>query len=221
VIDEPLQLGWSVGFSNRQSTPNLHPHALEAAECAEWARWVERVAAERTLGIEIAIRRTIRAATERNDPLDALIDSVIAWENLVGSSQGEPTLRISAALAWLLGQSRAERDAIQGEIKKLYGLRSKIVHGADAPRAEIAAERSGRARDLTRMHGQGPSRPRPVEVAARRHSRLRPKLVFRAWLDRNGEFSPGAAAGEVSDGVCGVLERVDGVERGLDGAAFE
>jgi hypothetical protein len=60
---------------------------------------------------------------------DRLVDSVIVWENLFGTVEGEPRLRISAALAWLLTGDPIDREARQLELKRLYDYRSKIVHG--------------------------------------------------------------------------------------------
>ena len=54
---------------------------------------------------------------------------MIAWENLFGTSEGEPRLRITAAMAWLLEQDPTSREALQGALKKLYDDRSSIVHG--------------------------------------------------------------------------------------------
>jgi hypothetical protein len=60
-----------------------------------------RVDAGRTPKTNIAVRRTLQAAGERTDPSDALIDCVVAWDNLVGSSAGESTFGVSSALGWL------------------------------------------------------------------------------------------------------------------------
>jgi hypothetical protein len=82
----------------------------------------------------------------RAEPADRLVDSVIAWENLFGTSEGEPRLRISAAMAWLLaGDAATRREALQLEIKGIYDARSKIVHGAaasDDPRLPDEASRA-------------------------------------------------------------------------------
>jgi hypothetical protein len=50
-------------------------------------------------------------------------------ENLVGSRDGEPTLRVTAALAWLLEDDPGNRRTRQTALKKLYNLRSDVVHG--------------------------------------------------------------------------------------------
>ena len=61
---------------------------------------------------------------------DRLVDAVIVWENLFGTSEGEPTLRISASLAWLLADDPVRREELQRKLRSLYRERSRIVHGA-------------------------------------------------------------------------------------------
>jgi hypothetical protein len=137
VLD-PLAQGVGLGWNDTRRTPNLVPHQLTRAITHDWAQWITDVDAGRVPTVEVAIRRTIRSAAERSDPSDALVDAVIAWENLVGSREGEPTLRISAALAWLLEDDAASRRSRQTAVKKLYQLRSDVVHGnrpLDGPEA--------------------------------------------------------------------------------------
>jgi hypothetical protein len=129
VFLDPIGFGGGTSWTDPRQLPSLRPSELGRKEAQAWEGWTARVDAHRVPGIEIALKRTLSAAAERGDPSDALIDAVIAWENLVGSSEGEPTLRVSAALAWLLGANGDERRDLRRRISKLYGLRSKIVHG--------------------------------------------------------------------------------------------
>lgn len=128
-ILDPLAQGSGVSWSDTRRTPNLTPHQLSPEDVSDWASWITDVDRRRVPGIEVAVRRTIRAAMERADPADALVDAVIAWENLVGSRDGEPTLRVTAALAWLLEAEPEARRSRQIALKKLYTLRSDVVHG--------------------------------------------------------------------------------------------
>ena len=112
VLD-PLAEG-GIGWSDTRRIPNLVPHQLTDAELSDWVEWIVDVDARRVTSVEVAIRRTIRAAIERADPSDALVDAVIAWENIVGSREGEPTLRVSAALAWLLEPNGGKRGHGRG-----------------------------------------------------------------------------------------------------------
>ncbi|MFC5266611.1 hypothetical protein ACFPJ1_31225 [Kribbella qitaiheensis] len=59
-----------------------------------------------------------------------MIDSVIAWENIFGTSEGEPTFRVTACLAKLMRESISERRALRKELAEIYRLRSGVVHGS-------------------------------------------------------------------------------------------
>jgi hypothetical protein len=92
--------------------------------------------------LETPTRRITLALTSRHDAADALVDAVIAWESLfAGSEQGELVFRISASMACLLEDLRERRPQLQREIKKIYGDRSKIVHGAPNPPAAVVESR--------------------------------------------------------------------------------
>jgi Apea-like HEPN len=82
----------------------------------------------RTPQTNVSIRRILRAVSERKEPEDTLIDAVIVWENLFGSSQ-ETTLRVTMSVAWMLGTDGNNRSALCTELKKVYQQRSDIVHG--------------------------------------------------------------------------------------------
>lgn len=97
----------------------------------------------------MAVRRVISASATRVDQIDALVDLVIAWENLFGSRQGEPTLRISAALGWLLGTTSEEREHYRARVAKTYALRSDIVHGNRIVAPQEASEMLVEARAIT------------------------------------------------------------------------
>jgi hypothetical protein len=145
---DPLSQATSVGWNDTRRTPHLVPYQLVGEQVTEWAKWITEVDTRRVASVEVAIRRTIRAAVERSDPSDALVDAVIAWENLVGSREGEPTLRVSAALAWLLEEDASLRRARQKVIKDLYALRSDVVHGNRPLGPEEAWKASREARGI-------------------------------------------------------------------------
>jgi hypothetical protein len=141
VQADPLNQGSSISWRDPKRMPtNLMPRALTVEQARSWETWIAEVDAKRTPSIDVAISRTLRAATERQDQADALLDAVIAWENLVGSKQGEPTLRISTSLAWLLEVDATSRGKTRDRIKKLYDLRSDVVHGKKVSVQKIAEE---------------------------------------------------------------------------------
>ncbi|GAA1545106.1 HEPN domain-containing protein [Nocardioides humi] len=80
--------------------------------------------------LDIALTRIIRASSERRDPVDVLIDAVVAWENMFGSKT-ETTFKVCAAISWLLEpDDRTKRLAMFNKAKTIYDARSDVVHGA-------------------------------------------------------------------------------------------
>ncbi|GAA0597961.1 hypothetical protein GCM10009534_35400 [Kribbella sandramycini] len=134
-----LAQGWNINVFDTRNSYKLKPQRLEADQAEEWIKWVDLIRrVEARKRIQIALRRFLLALTERKTPEDVLIDSVIVWENLFGAN-GETSLRVSGALAWLLGSDAADRKTLRSEFNAIYGLRSKIVHGsADMKPSEIA-----------------------------------------------------------------------------------
>jgi hypothetical protein len=127
---DPLAIGArGTSWSDPRRLPPITPVALSEVEVDSWAHWTALVDEAPAQGIEVALRRTLLAAAERADAVDALVDAVIAWENLFGSRSGEPPLRISSSMAWLLGDSAAGRAEVRKEVGRLYALRSDVVHG--------------------------------------------------------------------------------------------
>jgi hypothetical protein len=99
----------------------------------EWSRIVSR---EHRASIDISARRLVSAVSHRGDYADSLIDAVMVWENLLGTSS-EVTYRVTAALAKLLAASSAERQALRKELAKIYSVRSRLVHGASIEQEEL------------------------------------------------------------------------------------
>jgi hypothetical protein len=129
--DDPFNIGWSVSWNDRSAGIWLQPTQLTEAEADAWREWYERLRSPHVAKIELALTRILRACGERHDLADILVDAVIAWENLFGTSEGEPTFRITTSLAILLRNSQEERVALRKRLTRIYTLRSKIVHGSD------------------------------------------------------------------------------------------
>lgn len=117
------------GWRDTKRLTNLMPRQLTEEQAENWKVWAQRIRKHRSPSIAVAVRRMLQAFSERYNAEDVLVDAVIVWENLFGASQ-ETTLRISTALAWLLGEDAESRATLQKRYKELYGLRSNIVHGS-------------------------------------------------------------------------------------------
>jgi hypothetical protein len=118
----------STGFSSPQIATWPRPTIDVSDRVQEFERWAHAIHMRHTANVDIAARRIVSAISHRLDLSDALIDSVMAWENLVGTSL-ETTFRVTAALAKLLVQDPSERSAFRGQLSEIYGIRSRVVHG--------------------------------------------------------------------------------------------
>lgn len=147
MVFDPLSWGPLQSWNDPRHGPSIAPRLLARTDDVE--RWTAAIHEHRRPSIDVAIRRTISASTHRMDQVDALVDLVIAWENLFGSRKGEPTLRISASLAWLLGSDPESREVVRAQVVKIYALRSDIVHGNREVKPAEAAASLQDARRLT------------------------------------------------------------------------
>ena len=124
-------------------------------------RWCALLARQHHEKLDIAVRSTISALTFRQDRGDALIDAVIAWENLFGTSS-ETSFRVTAALAWLLESDPAQRKGLQQQLKnKIYNKRSRLVHGAHLNATELDKAATDAIdvglKSLAALHARAPS----------------------------------------------------------------
>jgi hypothetical protein len=121
----PVRLGWSES-TDRKIDP------LSAEQQAALGEWCQRVDDHYEPSIAIAERRVLSAISERPySDEDALIDAVIAWENLFGhGSNVEMTFRVTTALGILLEGNPAKRSEMAAELRKIYGDRSTVAHGS-------------------------------------------------------------------------------------------
>ncbi|WP_143675182.1 HEPN domain-containing protein [Streptomyces sp. JV178] len=126
----------SISWSDPRQGPGFMPVQLTSADVESWIKWFGCLSARRVDRIELALSRILRAVAERRDMSDVLIDSVIAWENLFGTKEGEPTFRVTMCLAKLLKDSFEDRKAFKARLGKIYSLRSKIVHGSGNPKLD-------------------------------------------------------------------------------------
>ncbi|MBB4930381.1 hypothetical protein F4561_001201 [Lipingzhangella halophila] len=80
--------------------------------------------------LNIAARRLLSAVSTRFDATDALIDAVVAWENMFGDPQ-EATLRVTGAMAKILEpNSFDDRKKLKSRLSRIYSTRSDLIHGS-------------------------------------------------------------------------------------------
>ena len=139
----PLSDGTSSVFTAHLRFPQPHARPLDAARATTLTEWCQRLAdlpPAMRRNIDIAERRIIEAAAEHADPGDALVDAVMAWENLFGSTP-ETAFKVTSALALLIEPTPANRSGLVRKLKKAYTRRSKYVHGQAVKQNELIAAR--------------------------------------------------------------------------------
>jgi hypothetical protein len=130
----PFQFGFNYSYSLAPPMPRKEVDFSDRiSELEEWARLVKNGHAA---SVDIAARRLVSAVAHRLDRSDSLIDAMMVWENLVGTSQ-EVTFRVSAALSKLLEKDPNKRRALRKTFSDVYGIRSKLVHGATVNSVDI------------------------------------------------------------------------------------
>lgn len=130
--------GWN--WDIKRAT-GLMPTQLTSGEVDSWSEWASKITKHRIPGIGVAIRRMLASVAERRTAEDVMVDAVIVWENLFGAKT-ETALRVTSSLAWLVGTSAEDRMTRQSNYKKIYGLRSDVVHGAAKVNQTVIEEKS-------------------------------------------------------------------------------
>ncbi len=143
----PVRKGFIYSFSLQppaflvKSTGGLDVESFE-----EWARIVGDCHCPT---VDISARRLVSAVAHRFDPIDALVDAVMVWENLLGTAD-EVTFRVTAAIAKALERDFPKRKALRTELGKIYRSRSAIVHG-DSVKLDTVYRHAARAIDIAIM----------------------------------------------------------------------
>jgi hypothetical protein len=82
-------------------------------------------------------KRRFSSALTRSNPIDQLIDLTVSLESLFAPTPGEITVRLSNRMATLLAKNDSQREDYWIFVKKVYNLRSGIVHGDGLRNTEI------------------------------------------------------------------------------------
>jgi hypothetical protein len=131
-----LPFGYGLGYTFPVLPPRVRPPVdmgNSVSQLEEWSRTVDSV---HVPSVDVAARRIVSASGQRMDTADALIDAVMVWENLVGTST-ETTFRVTASIAKALEPDKTKRRALQKTLKQIYDIRSRVVHGVAVDQAAI------------------------------------------------------------------------------------
>ncbi|MGW7070657.1 hypothetical protein ACWGII_03005 [Streptomyces sp. NPDC054855] len=138
-------LSWSDGRVQTSATKI----ELDASKVDDVSGWVSSVIDRHPRSLRVAMRRILSAASSRTDPVDSLVDAVLAWENMFSDSP-ETSLRVCGSLSLLLEPvDRSKRKVLVKELTEIYGTRSSILHGsAKEPALETVVKHGDRALEV-------------------------------------------------------------------------
>lgn len=77
--------------------------------------------------INVPLKRLKYAIFERSHAEDAIVDAIISWEGMF-SEAFETSFKVTGSISKYLATTK-ERESFLSRLKKLYGLRSDLVHG--------------------------------------------------------------------------------------------
>jgi hypothetical protein len=124
---DPLLPSRSLHLHYRRRGPDCPKVVVDANAL----RRTEMLFAIKDAATRIAIERLCAALETSRSWGDSLIDAVIAWEALSGNCQGAVATMVSAVMAHLVSDA-PDRKQVRAEIRKLYSMRSGVVHGGKA-----------------------------------------------------------------------------------------
>lgn len=105
----------------------LYPEVLDGEDLNRLSQWIEKISDIDDSKIEIAKRRLRSALLEKYNPEDSFIDCIIGLESLFGQ-RSEIGFTLATCISKLLYDDIACRGDKFDEIKKLYNMRSNIIH---------------------------------------------------------------------------------------------
>lgn len=137
-LSDPLGSPIDVYFPTPEGSLLNAQRLLSEEEVSSWEYWTEQVSSRYSDAIQIPVQKTIDAASPFRQASDKLIDAVVVWESLFGG-KGEISFKISLSIAWTLhpkANEEEERNDLYREVKGIYSIRSKVVHGTPLKASE-------------------------------------------------------------------------------------
>ncbi|WP_413450481.1 hypothetical protein AA0Y32_07440 [Georgenia phoenicis] len=132
---------WTASAFNVASplTPSEHsPHtggvsqwqsqlrSTSSADFGDVERWHQLIS-QTPAALEVSRRRVVSALASRSDPLDALVDAVVAWESIFS---GAPETQMRTVLpSCKLLSTEDDSAKLLTSMKRVYRMRSDLVHG--------------------------------------------------------------------------------------------
>ncbi|MGE6239189.1 hypothetical protein ACLHZX_19380, partial [Aeromonas media] len=116
-----------LGNYSISSTPPSKYLTVNKDNIEQIKNWFKQFSDVNLEHINIPLQRLKNAIFERSHPEDAIVDAIIAWEGMF-SEAFETSFKVTASMAKYLAEP-ADRDEFHQRLRKLYALRSDIVHG--------------------------------------------------------------------------------------------
>lgn len=134
LLHPVITLGIGTGLVNSNDFP-FNPYKIDKAEFDDfmnlWSK-LNKIKFESFKEFSIALRR-LGYAMDRNRYDDKLVDLVISFESILlkQSEMSELYYRMSVRLSKLLEKDYKKRLELKNDMREIYNLRSRIVHGSD------------------------------------------------------------------------------------------
>jgi len=103
---------------------------IDGERMSELVRWYDVLRDRNLSKVHTPLKRLRYAIFERRNPEDAIVDAIIAWEGMF-SEAFETTFKVTGSMAKFL-RSGKDREVLFTRLKKLYQLRSELVHGGSS-----------------------------------------------------------------------------------------
>jgi hypothetical protein len=125
-----IEIGFPLVYTGTGSTNDKYPRnyilidEMIKTKIIDWYGVLHNKDLER---VQSPLKRLQYAIFERNNPEDSIVDAIIAWEGMF-SEAFETTFKVTGSIAKFL-RSGSKRVDFFMRLKKLYDLRSVLVHG--------------------------------------------------------------------------------------------
>jgi hypothetical protein len=117
---------WNGVFVSGQPAATVEPGEVDRI-----VEWSNKLLKNHPANLDVGLRRIVSAVGSRVDPVDALVDAVLSWENMF-SGNPETTFKVCGSIANLIGETDFQsRLSMFNSLRAIYTMRSSIVHGHD------------------------------------------------------------------------------------------
>lgn len=114
-------------YSYGDRSPYKHLTKISDKDTEDIVGWFTCLAESDLSHVQVPLKRLKYAIFERHQSEDSIVDAIIAWEGMF-SEAFETTFKVTGSISKYL-IDKDGREHFLSRLKKLYGLRSDLVHG--------------------------------------------------------------------------------------------